>query len=254
MTVYGDVYCGDDLHVDGNIKGDIFADSYDDHSAEIDGQFYDIDDYDSNVLWPGINSWRFEPSYYIDTERYWPVIVGPTNNNVKWGASSDNPAGIYLCYGDYQLTGDVTINGTLVVTGNLEIKTGPLKITAIKNYPALIVEGKITIADAGSLETTGLVQTRRLRLDRENDEAVGQIIIDAISQQFVIPEFPRRAEIFFISVEIADLVFMLSQMRHGEITPIMCEEAQTAMVSYLRAYLPEKLPRKSAGDAKMGHL
>ena len=89
--------------------------------------------------------------------------------------------------------------------------------------------------------------------DRENDEAIGQIIIDAISQHFVIPEFPRRAEIFFISVEIADLVFMLSQMRHGEITPIMCEEAQTAMVSYLRAYLPGKLPLKSAGDALTGH-
>ena len=89
--------------------------------------------------------------------------------------------------------------------------------------------------------------------DRENDEAVGQIIIDAVAQQFVIPEFPRRAEIFFIAVEIADLVFMLSQMRHGEITPIMCEEAQTAMVSYLRAYLPEKLIRKSVGDAKIGH-
>ncbi|MEH6549776.1 MAG: TetR/AcrR family transcriptional regulator [Pseudomonadales bacterium] len=83
-------------------------------------------------------------------------------------------------------------------------------------------------------------------LDRENDEAVGQIIIDAISQQFVIPEFPRRVEIFFIAVEIADLVFMLSQMRHGEITPTMREEAQTAMVSYLRAYLPTHLPRKPA--------
>jgi len=84
--------------------------------------------------------------------------------------------------------------------------------------------------------------------DRENDEAIGQIIFNAISQHFVIPEFPRRAEIFFIAVEIADLVFMLSQIRHGEITPSMCEEAQTAMVSYLRAYLPEKLIRKSAGD------
>ena len=85
--------------------------------------------------------------------------------------------------------------------------------------------------------------------DRENDEVVGQIIIDAISQHFVIPEFPRRAEVFFIAVEMADLVFMLSQIRHGEITSTMCEEAQTAMVSYLRAYLPEKLIPKSVGDA-----
>ncbi len=85
--------------------------------------------------------------------------------------------------------------------------------------------------------------------DRENDLEIGQITMDAISQHFVIPEFPRREEIFFISVEIADLVFSLSQMRHGEITPTMCEEAQTAMVSYLRAYLPQHLPRKPTTHA-----
>jgi len=165
MTVYGDVYCGNDLHVDGNIKGDIFADSYSDNSAEIDGQFYDIDNYDSNVSWPGINSGRFEPSYYINTEQYWPAFLGPTHSNETWGTSSGNLAGIYFRYGDYKVTGDVTINGTLVVTGDLEIKTGPLKITATKNYPALIVMGKITIKSEGSLETAGLVQTRELRLD-----------------------------------------------------------------------------------------
>lgn len=82
--------------------------------------------------------------------------------------------------------------------------------------------------------------------DRENDEALGQIIADAIGQHFEIPDFPRRNEIFFYAVEIADLLLMLSQMRHGTITPDMCREAQLAMVTYLRAYLPEQLPKKSS--------
>ena len=80
--------------------------------------------------------------------------------------------------------------------------------------------------------------------DRENDEAIGRIILDAIDQHFEIPDFPRRGEVFFYAVEIADLLFMLSQMRHSEITPEMCREAQLAMVLYLRGYLPEELPRK----------
>jgi AcrR family transcriptional regulator len=81
--------------------------------------------------------------------------------------------------------------------------------------------------------------------DRENDETIGQIIANAIGQHFEVPDFPRQNEIFFYAVEIADLLFMLSQMRHGKITPDMCREAQLAMVTYLRAYLPEQLPRKS---------
>lgn len=80
--------------------------------------------------------------------------------------------------------------------------------------------------------------------DRVNDEAIGQLIIDAIAQHFVPPEFPRRTDVFFFAVEIADLLFMLSQIRHGEITDEMCEEAKGAMVGYLRGYLPQHLPRR----------
>ena len=80
--------------------------------------------------------------------------------------------------------------------------------------------------------------------DRQNDEAIGHILLEALEQHFEVPEFPRRIEILFYAVEIADLMFMLSQMRFGEITTLMRDEAQLAMVTYLRAYLPETLPRK----------
>ena len=81
--------------------------------------------------------------------------------------------------------------------------------------------------------------------DRAHDEALGQVLIDAINQHFVLPEWLRRAEIFFFAVEIADLFFMLSQIRHGEITDEMCTECKRAAISYLRTYLPEHLPRRT---------
>ena len=99
-------------------------------------------------------------------------------------------------------------------------------------------------ADYRQLILGGKAPTEIKLSDRENDEAVGQIIIDAIGQHFEIPDFPRRNEIFFYAVEIADLLLMLSQMRNGKITTDMRREAQLAMVTYLRAYLPEQLPRK----------
>jgi AcrR family transcriptional regulator len=81
--------------------------------------------------------------------------------------------------------------------------------------------------------------------DREHDVAVGEVIIAAVNAHFELPDFPRRTDIFYYAVEMADLMFMLSQIRHGEITPEMGEEAARAMVAYLRSYLPEHLPQKT---------
>jgi AcrR family transcriptional regulator len=78
--------------------------------------------------------------------------------------------------------------------------------------------------------------------DRSYDQAIGQLMVDLIRQHFELPDFPGRTDIFFYSVEIADLFFMLSNMRHGTITEEFCSEAQRAVVSYLRNYLPLHLP------------
>nr|WP_314527342.1 TetR/AcrR family transcriptional regulator [uncultured Pseudomonas sp.] len=78
--------------------------------------------------------------------------------------------------------------------------------------------------------------------DRSYDQAIGQLMIDLIRQSFELPDFPGRTDVFFYSVEIADLFFMLSNIRHGTITEEFCTEAQRAVVSYLRNYLPLHLP------------
>lgn len=82
--------------------------------------------------------------------------------------------------------------------------------------------------------------------DRQNDAAVGRIYEQHLDSTFELPEIPGRATIFFRAVEIADLMFSLSVLEHGHITPEMAQEASRAMCAYLRCYLPEKLPRRSS--------
>jgi AcrR family transcriptional regulator len=84
--------------------------------------------------------------------------------------------------------------------------------------------------------------------DRSSDQAIGQLMIDLIEQHFHLPDFPGRADVFFYGVEIADLFFMLSNIRHGKITEELCAEAQRAVVSYLRNYLPLHLPTATAAE------
>jgi hypothetical protein len=51
---------------------------------------------------------------------------------------------------------------------------------------------------------------------------------------------------FFRAVEIADLMFSLSMLEHGSITPQMTEEAILAVTAYLGTHLPAALPRRAA--------
>lgn len=80
--------------------------------------------------------------------------------------------------------------------------------------------------------------------DRQNDEIIGQLLIDGISAHYQLPPVPRAKEIFFHAVEIIDLFFMLSQQRHSRITPEMKIEASRAARAYLLTYFPSVLPRQ----------
>jgi len=162
VTIYGDVYCGNLLTKYGQIKGDLFTTSYWLNTNDITGQIYSRSK--ANVSWPNINYWRFEPSYYIDTDKYWPVTINGTYSNVSWSTSAGNPAGIYYRNGNLDLKGNVKINGTLVVNGNLDIETDVFEITAVKNYPAIIVEGRLRVHENGSLKATGLIQTQTMEV------------------------------------------------------------------------------------------
>jgi AcrR family transcriptional regulator len=83
--------------------------------------------------------------------------------------------------------------------------------------------------------------------DRQSDKQIARMFEEQIGRRFVLPVLEDRTAIFFRAVEIADLMFGLSMLEHGAITPQMTDEAVRGVVGYLRAYLPDKLPKRGAG-------
>jgi AcrR family transcriptional regulator len=80
--------------------------------------------------------------------------------------------------------------------------------------------------------------------DRQSDVRLGKLYEQHIDALFELPELPDRSRIFFRAVEIADLMFTLSVLESGTITPAMCAEADRACIAYLESYLSESLPRR----------
>jgi hypothetical protein len=64
------------------------------------------------------------------------------------------------------LVGDVTITGTLVVDGDLTMRDGVVTISPAKNYPALVVNGRLTIQNNAQLNAqlnaSGLVRVNTM--------------------------------------------------------------------------------------------
>lgn len=81
--------------------------------------------------------------------------------------------------------------------------------------------------------------------DRQNDFAIAGQLKDQISGHFELPELADTPEIFFRAIEIADLFFGLSVIRHDHITEEFKGEAARATCAYLSLYLPVVLPRTS---------
>jgi len=86
--------------------------------------------------------------------------------------------------------------------------------------------------------------------DRRSDFALGGIYQQQLSAFFQLPQLPHAAQVFFRAVEIADLMFGLSVLESGHITPEMGAEAERATIAYLGTYLPAKLPRQARATAK----
>lgn len=73
--------------------------------------------------------------------------------------------------------------------------------------------------------------------DRINDRAVGNVMYDVFSTYFEIPDSEQMRDAFYYFIEITDLIFTLSVIEYGEITPAMLEEAKRAGTAYLGTYI-----------------
>jgi AcrR family transcriptional regulator len=73
--------------------------------------------------------------------------------------------------------------------------------------------------------------------DRINDRAIGNVMYEVFSEHFELPASDEMRNAFYYFIEITDLLFTLSVIEHGEITPKMLAEAKRAGVGYLGTYL-----------------
>ena len=158
VTINGDVYCNGNISGSGYIGGDGFANG--NITANVEGQKNESVA-QAPVSWPGLEVGNFSSSYYIGFASYSVPVIEPNISNRTFGPSENNPAGIHYCDDPNNLAnlgGNVTINGTLVVNGDLTISGINNVISAVKNFPALLVSGEVIVEDGGTLEINGLAQ------------------------------------------------------------------------------------------------
>jgi AcrR family transcriptional regulator len=79
--------------------------------------------------------------------------------------------------------------------------------------------------------------------ERSGDVGMGRIVDQQLSSRFVLPEMPDRPKLFFLALEIVDVLCTVSMIEHGRLTQEYKAECVRASVAYLRTYLPDELPR-----------
>ena len=155
VIIHGDVYCNGNLGGTGDIRGDAFATG--NITASIGGRKNEAVT-EAPVDWPGLNINNFYPTYYTEAAGYSAQVVDSNLTGVSLGPSGSNPGGVRYCSGDVQLQGGVNISGMLVVDGNLVVAGANNTITAVKNFPALLITGELVAENGATLQVNGLGQ------------------------------------------------------------------------------------------------
>ncbi|MHC5061964.1 MAG: hypothetical protein ACYTFK_12870 [Planctomycetota bacterium] len=166
ITVNGDAYCGGTLTNQGTINGDVHASAL---VGTVEGKWYDTGTNLLDVDLPELEKGDFAPTYYyyLDEAQHTPQVFDGNDifADIPFTPNVSNPAGVIVCNGNVTLMGNVTINGTLVVDGDITLQGANNVITAVKNFPAIVVvDGEVIIEATGQLTVNGLVQTEQMTI------------------------------------------------------------------------------------------
>ena len=173
--VYGDIYGKDKLYGTGYIAGDAFANSS--ITVPTIGQQYQYTA--EPVSFPNLLESDYYPRYYIGSNMYTAVVILGPLDNIVLGPTPGNPAGVYYYSGSLDIYDNVIINGTLIVHNDLKIRGSGNTIIAKKNFPALIVDGKLKPYDQSQLSVEGLVQIKD-RIEGDNAEGINLSVTGAV--------------------------------------------------------------------------
>ncbi|MBN2269205.1 MAG: LamG domain-containing protein [Sedimentisphaerales bacterium] len=154
ITINGDMYCAGIVGTQATINGDVFAKSTI-SGAGIEGKSNQYVT-EAPVDWPGIEISDYSPSYYLGVGSYSSENIGSSVHPIgTFNPSSANPGGIRYYTSNAELPGGVNITGMLAIGGDLRV-SGVNVISAVKNFPALLVTGDLIIEPGGALEVNGL--------------------------------------------------------------------------------------------------
>jgi hypothetical protein len=159
-VINGDVYSSGKLTNYASINGDAYSGGaiLDTWHGYITGRRYEGA---ASTLFelPSLVVSAFKTQYYIGSNSYSvEQITAGTYTSLVRAPTTANPAGVIYCDGDLTLNG-ATITGMLVVKGALKLKGSSQKITAVKNFPALLVGGDLSYENSSvKLTVTGLAQ------------------------------------------------------------------------------------------------
>ena len=160
--IYGDAYSQMFFNNDkATINGDVYSNDMVMNTGTITGQISQFL-IQAPVEFSNINYADFTTAYKHEDGSTYSVTAkaSGTYNNQTWAYSSSNPAGVFYCNGNLTLNGNMTINGMLVVNGILTISGTGNTIDAVRNYPAIVVNGGLLIKSGAALTVNGLVQVR----------------------------------------------------------------------------------------------
>ncbi len=160
IEIVGDVYCGGAFSGNGAIKGDLYAGGQIFNTANITGRAIE------RTNCPIKNYGHFPAhvwqNYYIKNDPESALVYSGADydrQNINFNPNSANKAGVVSFTQNLHIKGGVHVTGFLMVERNLYVSGSGNTITAVKNFPALWVGGKIILQDGAKLTVKGLAMT-----------------------------------------------------------------------------------------------
>jgi hypothetical protein len=142
-TIIGDVYSNGPINCNASVTGNVYA------GGLLSGIVKSINGILCTLV-PTTASVNHYGTYYYNGVKYTAQTITLVTDIPATPNVTTNPAGVYVCSGTLDLTGNNKITGTIVTSGALRISGTGNSITPSPGFPAAVVGTDITFKMTGS--------------------------------------------------------------------------------------------------------